>query len=64
MSKKLDTLLKKRERIEAEIVAAQAVEKRKNEILALPEFAQILSLPDEVLRKEFTRLSTKNQTPQ
>jgi hypothetical protein len=64
MSKRLETLLKKRERLEAEIVAAQSVEKRKNEILALPEFAQILPLPDEVLRREFVRLASKNQPPQ
>lgn len=64
MSKKLDTLLKKRERLEAEIVAAQALEQRKNEVIALPEFSQILSLSDEVLRKEFARLASKNQPPQ
>lgn len=64
MSKKLDTLLKKRERLEAEIVAAQAVEQRKSEVIALPEFSQILSLPDELLRKEFARLASKNQPPQ
>lgn len=59
MSKKLDTLLKKRERLEAEIVAAQAAEKRKSEILAMPEFSQILPLSDEVLRKEFARIAAK-----
>lgn len=64
MSKKLGTLLKKRERLEAEIVAAQAAEKRKTEILAMPEFSEILHLPDELLRKEFTRLASKNQPTQ
>lgn len=59
MSKKLDTLLKKRERLEAEIVAAQATEKRKNEIMAMPEFAKISSLPDSALREEFARLAAK-----
>jgi hypothetical protein len=59
MSKKLDTLLKKRERLEAEIVAAQAAEKRKSEILAMPEFSQILPLSDEVLRKEFAQIAAK-----
>jgi hypothetical protein len=59
MSKKLDTLLKKRERLEAEIVAAQATEKRKNEIMAMPEFAKISSLSDSVLREEFARLAAK-----
>ncbi len=57
MSKNLDTLLKKRERLEAEIVAAQAAEKRKNEVVAMPEFAEILSLPDEILRKAFARIA-------
>lgn len=57
MSKKLDTLLKKRERLEVEIATAQAIEKRKIEVFSLPEFSQILSLPDEILRKEFARIA-------
>lgn len=64
MSKKLEALLKKRERLEAEIVTAQAAEQRKNEVIALPEFTQILSLPDEVLKKEFSRLASKVQPQQ
>ena len=57
MSKNLNTLLKKRDRLEVEIVAAQAAEKRKNEVVAMPEFAEILPLPDEVLRKAFVRIA-------
>jgi hypothetical protein len=48
--KSLDALLRKREALEREIAAAQAAEKRKTEVVAWPEFANVLALPDEVLR--------------
>lgn len=57
---KLEKLLKKRERLEAEILAVQALEKRKEEILAMPEFEKISSLPDDILRAEFIKISERN----
>jgi hypothetical protein len=57
---KLETLLKKREKLDAEILAAQALEDRKKEILEMPEFVKISSLSDDVLRAEFTKIAERN----
>ena len=57
---RLEKLLKKRERLEAEILAAQAFQKRKEEICAMPEFEKISSLPDDILRAEFIKISERN----
>lgn len=59
MGKTLEGLRKKRERLDAEIAAAEATEKRKIEVMNWPEFLQILSLPDKVLREEFARLASR-----
>ncbi len=59
-AKNLDSLLRKREQLEREIAAAEVREKRKTAILAMPEFAQIIGLPDDVLRAEFRRIASEN----
>jgi len=62
MSKQtLSALIKKRERLEVEIAAAQAAEKRKSEVLAIPEFSRILYLSDTILRDAFARIAAENQ---
>lgn len=62
MSKNLSALLKKREKLEAEILAAEAAAKRKTEVADWAEFAGILSLPESVLRAGFARIATENIT--
>ncbi|MDD5395483.1 MAG: hypothetical protein PHE17_20865 [Thiothrix sp.] len=59
-TKSLSLLLKKREQLECEIEAAQQLEKRKSEIIGWPEFAKILSLPDEILRTSLTQIAAEN----
>lgn len=61
--KTLPTLLKKREQLELEIAAFQVEEKRRNELLSMPEFVKILTLPNEILRQEFVRITTENAQP-
>lgn len=55
----LTLLLKKREQLEQQILEAERAEKRKNQIVALPEFAKILHLPDEVLREAFNQIAAQ-----
>lgn len=58
--KSLTALIKKRERLEAEILAAEAAEKRKMEVADMAEFAGILHLPEVVLHTEFARIAREN----
>jgi len=58
----IDKLIIKRAAIDAEIAAAEAAEKRKIEILAMPEFAAILHLDGTILRSAFSRIGTENRT--
>lgn len=60
MNKNLTALLKKRERLEAEILAAEAAAKRKVEVADWAEFAGILLLPESVLRAGFAKIATEN----
>lgn len=60
MAKNLDALLKKREKLEAEIAAAQVAEKRKIAVMAMPEFVNILAVPDSILRTAFIKIATEN----
>lgn len=58
----VEKLIAKRVAIEAEIEAARVREKRKIEILAMPEFEAILHLPGTVLRTSFAKIGTENRT--
>lgn len=58
----VEKLIAKRAAIEAEIEAARVREKRKIEVLAMPEFEAILHLPSTVLRTAFARIGTENRT--
>lgn len=60
MTKKLDSLLKKRERLDAEIENFQRLENRKAEIFSLPEFQKIVVLPDEILKLAFSKIVAEN----
>ena len=60
MAKNLEALLKKREALEQQIVAAQAMEKRKNEIVGMAEFVKLLGLPDAVLQTAFAKIVEEN----
>lgn len=60
MTKKLDALLKKRERVEAEIQKIQALENRKAEIFAWQEFQKIAELPDEILKSALVKIVQEN----
>lgn len=62
-TKTLDSLLRKREALEREIAAAEAAEKRKGIVANWPEFAQILTLPDDVLRAALARIAAANAQP-
>lgn len=46
----MERLIAKRAAIEAEIVAAEAAENRKSEILSMPEFDAILQMPVHEIR--------------
>lgn len=65
MSKKkpttMDRLIAKRAAIDADIAAVEAAEKRKLEILAMPEFRAILHLDGTILRTAFARIGTENR---
>jgi hypothetical protein len=50
---KLNGLLKKRERIEAQIALAQRHEKRRNEIAAIAEKLGCLDLTDQAIAEAF-----------
>jgi len=54
------TLLRKREQLEQQILAAQAEEKRTAEILSMLQFRAILHLPEDVLRDGFVRIAREN----
>lgn len=58
-AKSLTALLKKREALEQQIAQAEAIERRKNDMLCWPEFVQILPLADETLRYEFSQIAAK-----
>lgn len=58
----MEKLIAKRDKLDADIAAAEAAEKRKSEILEMPEFAAILHLPGTVLRTAFARIGTENRT--
>lgn len=58
----MDKLIAKRAAIDAEIAAAEAAEKRKIEILAMPEFINILHLNGTILRSAFQKIGTENRT--
>lgn len=58
----MDKLIAKRAAIDAEIAAAEAAEKRKLEILAMPEFINILHLDGTILRSAFQKIGTENRT--
>lgn len=60
MTKKLDALLKKRERVEAEIQKIQALENRKAEIFLWPEFQKIAGMPDEILKSALSKIAQEN----
>lgn len=57
MNKHIEKLIKKREALEAEILAAQQLEKRKTEVLALPAFVQISLLSNKILDEEFRKIA-------
>lgn len=58
----MEKLIAKRAAIDADIAAAEAAEKRKSEILAMPEFTAILHLDDSILRTAFQQIGTENRT--
>lgn len=60
MTKKLDSLLKKRAQIEAEIENFQRLENRKAEIFLWPEFQKIAVLSDEILKSAFSKIAQEN----
>lgn len=60
MTKKLDALLKKRERVEAEIQKIQALENRKAEIFSWPQFQKVAGLPDEILKTALSKIAAEN----
>ncbi len=55
---KLDALLKKRQRLEAEITKARDAERRKAAVADLAERAGLLALPDEILLAEFHKIAS------
>lgn len=57
MNRHIEKLIKKREALEAEILAAQQLEKRKTEVLALPAFVQISLLSNKILDEEFRKIA-------
>lgn len=64
MSKKIESLLKKRARLEAEIEAEQQLQKRQTEVMSWSEFAKIATLPDPVLKAAFIKIHTENEQQQ
>ncbi len=60
MTKKLDSLLKKRAQIEAEIENFQRLENRKSEIFSWPEFQKVVALPDEILKSALVKIAQEN----
>jgi hypothetical protein len=58
---KIDKLIQKRARLDAEIEAAKALEQRKSEVLRLLENSKILSLSDAILRTEFEDIAIKHR---
>ena len=64
MSKKLDAvsaLKAKREALDAKILAAEQFELRKNKLVKSPEFCKLLSLPDDVILAEFSRIGSEQK---
>ena len=59
---KIDKLIQKRARLDAEIEAAKAIEQRKSEVLRLLENSKILNLSDAILRTEFQEIAMKHRT--
>ena len=57
---KLEALMKKKADLERQILAAQAAEKRKEEIVESKEFEKILHLPIDVLKREFTDIAARH----
>lgn len=66
MSKKkttvMEKLIAKRAAINADIAAAETAERRKLEILSMPEFAAILHIDGTILRTAFARIGAENRT--
>jgi hypothetical protein len=59
---KIDKLIQKRAKLDAEIEVAKAMEQRKSEVLRLLENSKILNLSDAILRTEFDQIAIKHHT--
>ena len=59
----LAALQQKRDAIDAQIAVVAVQEKRKIEVMAMPEFVSILHLSGTVLRTAFAKIGTENPAP-